>query len=137
MKCSAYIHGLITEEKPNIICCLQGEVETTIARIARKEVHRHRWFEGEKGRKLSWEEAKEEWLDKYYEDFYNYLSNTRWGRERFQENLIMMTHKELSHEDNLYVWTEIYKTFQYWSTKLAAFLKNRRSESTNNLENKI
>lgn len=126
MNCSKYIFNLLTEEMPQIICCLQNEVETSIARIARKEIHRYRWFQGEKGRILGWEEARDEWLEKHYEDFFNYISKSRWGKERLEENIAMIKHKEMSHASDLYVWTEIYKTFQYWSTRIASFLKGKR-----------
>jgi hypothetical protein len=39
-------------------------------------IRKYKWIEGEKGRKLSWERARQEWTDVYREKFEKFLIDT-------------------------------------------------------------
>jgi hypothetical protein len=41
-----------------------------------REIRKYKWIEGEKGRKLSWERARQEWTDAYREKFEKFLIDT-------------------------------------------------------------
>ncbi len=45
----------------------------TITYLIKDEVRKHKWIEGEKGRKMTWDEARDEWLTKYHEDFIDFI----------------------------------------------------------------
>jgi hypothetical protein len=47
-----------------------------LAFLVKEEIRKHRWIEGEKHRHLEWEEAKNEWMKLYYEDFLKHLKNS-------------------------------------------------------------
>ena len=40
-----------------------------IARLVKDEIRSHKWTQTELGRHLTWEEAVNEWMGQYYEDF--------------------------------------------------------------------
>ena len=41
----------------------------TICRLVKDEIREHKWIEGEKGRKLTWEDAVNEWMQYHYDSF--------------------------------------------------------------------
>ena len=47
-----------------------------ISYLMKEEIRKYKWFEGEKGRKLSWEQARQEWADAYRERYEKYLVET-------------------------------------------------------------
>ncbi|MBV9488360.1 MAG: hypothetical protein JO069_01375 [Verrucomicrobia bacterium] len=47
-----------------------------ITYLIKEEIRKYKWIEGEKGRKLSWEQARKEWCDAYYEKFERFLLDT-------------------------------------------------------------
>jgi hypothetical protein len=47
-----------------------------ITYLIKEEIRKYKWTEAEKGRALSWEQAREEWLDAYREKFEKFLMDT-------------------------------------------------------------
>ena len=47
-----------------------------MAHLIKEEIRKYKWIEGEKGRKLSWERARQEWTDVYREKFEKFLIDT-------------------------------------------------------------
>jgi hypothetical protein len=47
-----------------------------ITHLIKDEIRRYKWIEGEKGRKLSWERARQEWEGDYREKFEKFLIDT-------------------------------------------------------------
>ena len=47
-----------------------------ITYLIKEEIRKYKWIEGEKGRKLSWEQARQEWTDAYREKFAKFLIDT-------------------------------------------------------------
>lgn len=47
-----------------------------ITYLIKEEIRKYKWIEGEKGRKLSWEEARREWTDLHRQQFENFLIDT-------------------------------------------------------------
>ena len=45
--------------------CLEGipDAHKTSALKIKNSIQQHKWIEGEKGRNLTWEQAKDEWFD--------------------------------------------------------------------------
>jgi hypothetical protein len=44
-----------------------------ITHLIKEEIRKYKWIEGEKGRKLSWVRARQEWTDAYREKFEKFL----------------------------------------------------------------
>jgi len=44
--------------------------------LVKEEIRKYKWIEGEKGRNLTWEEARREWMQKHQGLFEDFLSNT-------------------------------------------------------------
>ena len=47
-----------------------------ITYLVKEEIRKYKWIEAEKGRKLSWEQARKEWCDAHYEKFERFLMDT-------------------------------------------------------------
>src|SRR5260370_16503656 len=47
-----------------------------ITYLIKEEIRKYKWIEGKKGRKLSWERARQEWTDAYREKFEKFLIDT-------------------------------------------------------------
>ncbi|MBV9877231.1 MAG: hypothetical protein JO025_21055 [Verrucomicrobia bacterium] len=47
-----------------------------ITYLIKEEIRKYKWIEGEKGRKLTWEEARKEWMDKYRAKYEEFLLDT-------------------------------------------------------------
>ena len=47
-----------------------------ITYLIKEEIRKYKWIEGEKGRKLSWEEARKEWTSKHREKYEEFLLDT-------------------------------------------------------------
>jgi hypothetical protein len=47
-----------------------------ITYLIKEEIRKYKWMEGEKGRKLSWDRARHEWMDAYREKFEKFLIDT-------------------------------------------------------------
>ena len=47
-----------------------------ITYLIKEEIRKYKWTEGEKGRKLSWEQARKEWTDAYQKKYEKFLIDT-------------------------------------------------------------
>jgi len=47
-----------------------------ITYLIKEEIRKHKWLEGEKGRALSWKEARAEWTRAHREQFEKFLIET-------------------------------------------------------------
>lgn len=47
-----------------------------ITYLIKEEIRKYKWIEGEKGRSLSWDEAKREWSEKHQDAYEQFLRTT-------------------------------------------------------------
>jgi hypothetical protein len=47
-----------------------------ITYLIKEEIRKYKWIEGEKGRPLSWEEARREWMQQHREQYEKFLMDT-------------------------------------------------------------
>ena len=67
---------LETEEYVPIPPLMYSDPFYRITHLIKEEIRKYKWIEGEKGRKLSWERARQEWTDVYREKFEKFLIDT-------------------------------------------------------------
>src|ERR1700736_648551 len=67
---------LETEERRPIPPIKYSDPFYRITYLIKEEIRKYKWIEGEKGRKLSWERARQEWADAYRETFEKFLVYT-------------------------------------------------------------
>jgi hypothetical protein len=67
---------LETEEHVEIPPMLYSDPFYRISYLMKEEIRKYKWFEGEKGRKLTWEQARREWTDAYREKYEKFLIET-------------------------------------------------------------
>jgi hypothetical protein len=67
---------LDTEEYVQIPPMMYSDPFYRITHLIKEEIRKYKWIEGEKGRKLSWEQARQEWTDAYRQKFEDFLVNT-------------------------------------------------------------
>jgi hypothetical protein len=67
---------LETEEHVQIPPVMYSDPFYRISYLMKEEIRKYKWFEGEKGRKLTWEEARQEWTDLYREKYEKFLIET-------------------------------------------------------------
>ena len=67
---------LETEEYVQIPPGMYSEPFYRITYLIKEEIRKYKWIEGEKGRKLTWEEARQEWSEAYREKFEKFLIDT-------------------------------------------------------------
>ena len=67
---------LETEEHVEIPPILYADPFYRISYLAKQEIRKYKWFEGEKGRQLTWEGARQEWTDAYRERYEKFLADT-------------------------------------------------------------
>src|ERR1700730_6751548 len=67
---------LETEEHVQIPPGLYSDPFYRITYLIKEEIRKYKWMEGEKGRKLSWDRARHEWMDAYREKFEKFLIDT-------------------------------------------------------------
>ena len=67
---------LETEEHVPIPPIMYSDPFYRITHLIKEEIRKYKWIEGEKGRKLSWERARQEWTDAYREKFEKFLIDT-------------------------------------------------------------
>jgi hypothetical protein len=67
---------LETEEHVQIPPVVYSDPFYRISYLIKEEIRKYKWFEGEKGRKLSWEQARQEWTDAYREKYEKFLIDT-------------------------------------------------------------
>ena len=69
-------HILDTEDHVQIPPMMYSDPFYRITYLIKEEIRKYKWIEGEKGRKLSWEQARQEWTDAYRQKFEDFLVNT-------------------------------------------------------------
>ena len=47
-----------------------------ITYLIKEEIRKYKWTEGEKGRKLSWDQARQEWTEAYQKRYEKFLIET-------------------------------------------------------------
>jgi hypothetical protein len=67
---------LETEEHVQIPPMLYSDPFYRISYLMKEEIRKYKWFEGEKGRKLTWERARQEWTDAYRAKYEKFLIET-------------------------------------------------------------
>jgi hypothetical protein len=67
---------LETEEHVQIPPMLYSDPFYRISYLMKEEIRKYKWFEGEKGRKLTWERARQEWTEAYREKYQKFLIET-------------------------------------------------------------
>ncbi|HWY92718.1 MAG TPA: hypothetical protein VNY04_07435 [Chthoniobacterales bacterium] len=67
---------LETEEHVQIPPVMYSDPFYRISYLIKEEIRKYKWFEGEKGRKLSWKQALQEWTDAYREKYEKFLIDT-------------------------------------------------------------
>lgn len=67
---------LETEEHVPIPPIMYSDPFYRITYLIKEEIRKYKWIEGEKGRKLSWERARQEWTDAYRDKFEKFLIDT-------------------------------------------------------------
>ena len=67
---------LETEEYVKVPPMLYSDPFYRITYLIKEEIRKYKWLEGEKGRKLSWEQARQEWTDAQREAYEKFLLDT-------------------------------------------------------------
>jgi len=67
---------LDTEEHVQIPPLVYSDPFYRITYLIKEEIRKYKWTEGEKGRKLTWEQARKEWTDAYRDKFEKFLIET-------------------------------------------------------------
>ena len=67
---------LETEEHVPIPPALYADPFYRISYLIKEEIRKYKWVEGEKGRKLTWEKARQEWTGAYREKYEKFLIKT-------------------------------------------------------------
>src|ERR1700736_2897624 len=67
---------LETEEHVQIPPVMYSDPFYRITYLIKEEIRKYKWIEGEKGRKLSWEQARQEWTDAHREKYEKFLIDT-------------------------------------------------------------
>ena len=67
---------LETEEYVKVPPMLYSDPFYRITHLIKEEIRKYKWLEGEKGRKLSWEQARQEWTDAQREAYEKFQLDT-------------------------------------------------------------
>jgi hypothetical protein len=67
---------LETEEHVQIPPVVYSDPFYRITYLIKEEIRKFKWIEGEKGRKLSWEQARQEWTAAHREKYEKFLLET-------------------------------------------------------------
>ena len=67
---------LETEEYVEVPPAVYADPFYRISYLMKEEIRKYKWFEGEKGRKLTWERARQEWTDAHRQAYEKYLIET-------------------------------------------------------------
>lgn len=59
-----------------------------IAYLVKEEIRRHAWLENEKGRGLTWTQAKQEWMHDHYADFLEWMKPFRPKKKTLLSTLV-------------------------------------------------
>jgi hypothetical protein len=67
---------LETEEHVQVPPVMYSDPFYRISYLMKQEIRKYKWFEGEKGRPLSWEHARQEWTEAHRERYLKFLLET-------------------------------------------------------------
>jgi hypothetical protein len=67
---------LETEEYVQVPPTVYSDPFYRITYLIKEEIRKYKWIEGEKGRKLSWEQARQEWTDAHLKAYEKFLLDT-------------------------------------------------------------
>ena len=67
---------LETEEHVQVPPVMYSDPFYRISYLIKEEIRKYKWFEGEKGRKLSWHQARQEWTKAHREKYEKFLIDT-------------------------------------------------------------
>ena len=67
---------LDTEDHVQIPPLVYSDPFYRITYLIKEEIRKYKWTEGEKGRKLTWDEARQEWTEAYREKYEKFLIET-------------------------------------------------------------
>ena len=67
---------LETEEHVQIPPVLYSDPFFRITYLIKEDIRKYKWIQGEKGRKLSWEQARQEWTQAHGEMYEKFLIDT-------------------------------------------------------------
>jgi hypothetical protein len=67
---------LDTEDYVQIPPLIYSDPFYRITYLIKEEIRKYKWLEGEKGRKLTWEQARQEWTDAHREQYEKFLIET-------------------------------------------------------------
>jgi hypothetical protein len=67
---------LETEEYVQVPPVVYSDPIYRITYLIKEEIRKYKWIESEKGRKLSWEQARQEWTQAYREKYEKFLIDT-------------------------------------------------------------
>ncbi len=67
---------LETEQYVEIPAFMYSDPFFRITMLIKEEIRKYKWTEGERGRHMSWEEARDEWTKNYRSKFEQYLLET-------------------------------------------------------------
>ena len=67
---------LETEEHVAIPPMMYSDPFYRISYLIKQEIRQYKWIEGEKGRKLSWEQARQEWTNAHQQKYEKFLIDT-------------------------------------------------------------
>jgi hypothetical protein len=67
---------LETEEHVQVPPVMYSDPFYRISYLMKEEIRKYKWFEGEKGRPLSWPQARQEWTEAHREKYLKFLLET-------------------------------------------------------------
>src|SRR6516162_2944556 len=67
---------LETEDHVAIPPMMYSDPFYRITYLIKEEIRKHKWIEGEKGRPLSWQQARAEWTEAHREEYEKFLIDT-------------------------------------------------------------
>jgi hypothetical protein len=67
---------LETEEYVQVPPMMLSDPFYRISYLIKEEIRKYKWIEGEKGRKLTWEQARSEWTKAHREKYEKFLMET-------------------------------------------------------------
>jgi hypothetical protein len=67
---------LETEDHVAIPPMMYSDPFYRITYLIKEEIRKYKWIEGEKGRPLSWDQARTEWTEAHREEYEKFLLNT-------------------------------------------------------------
>src|SRR5580692_8128248 len=91
---------LETEEYVQIPPVLYSDPFYRITYLIKEEIRKYKWMEGERGRKLSWEQARQEWVDAYREKYEKFLLDTLYFPEMHSDTEATGDERVAAADDN-------------------------------------